>query len=255
MPRARSPEYPAIGLREAIEKIGKIYQKDYQNPLPKQVIATHMGYKGLSGASLPVVAALSKYGLLEGRGDETRVTDLAVAIIAHPRGTAERTEAIRQAAALPELFAELDRRFQSGKASDQAIRSFLMTQKFIPSAADAAIRAYRDTKSLVETEAEEYSGDSESEKPPMVVETENLTPRGHGQGVPSDANVEVPTVPAAMRKAVFALSEGDVTLVFPEGLSAESVEDLKGYMEIFLRKAQREASKASDGEHEETSNG
>jgi len=43
------------------------------------------------------------------------------------------------------------------------------------------------------------------------------------------------------RKAVFALSGGDVTLAFPEGLSADSVTDLQSYIEIFLRKLRREA--------------
>src|SRR6202047_428446 len=135
MARARSPEYPAIGLKEAIDRVKMVYDKDYQNRLPKAVLAEHMGYKSLSGASLPVLSALAKYGLLEGRGDETRVSDLAVAIIAHPPGTPERAAALQQAAAAPDLFAELDARFPDGKASDPAIRSYLLTNKFIPGAA------------------------------------------------------------------------------------------------------------------------
>jgi hypothetical protein len=62
--------------------------------------------------------------------------------------------------------------------------------------------------------------------------------------------VEDAATPAGMRKAVFALAEGDVTLTFPEGLSAESVEDLEGYIEILLRKVRRDAAK-SVGETEQ----
>lgn len=51
-----------------------VYAKDHLNQVPKAVIAEHMGYKGLSGASLPILSALNQYGLLEGRGDETRVS-------------------------------------------------------------------------------------------------------------------------------------------------------------------------------------
>ena len=65
--------------------------------------------------------------------------------------------AIRTAAARPELFGELDSRFKDGKASDQAIRSYLMTQKFIPAAADAAIRCYRETKQLAAVELAGYT--------------------------------------------------------------------------------------------------
>src|SRR5205807_5939798 len=69
--------------------------------------------------------SLGKYGLLEGRGDENRVSDLAVAIIAHEPGTSERVAALQAAASKPELFAEIDQRFSGGKGSDTAIRSYL----------------------------------------------------------------------------------------------------------------------------------
>lgn len=159
MAKARSPEYPAIGLGEAINKAKQVYGKDYQNKLSKAVIAEHMGYKSLSGTSLPILASLSKYGLLEGRGDETHISDLALAIIAHERGTPERGAAIKTAAASPELFSELDRQFPNGKASDAALRSYLLNRKFIPSAADTAIRSYRETKELVNAESALYHPD------------------------------------------------------------------------------------------------
>jgi hypothetical protein len=156
MAKARSPQYPSIGLKEAVERAADVYNKDYQNPIPRSVAVTHMGYQSLNGKSLGVLSALLKFGLLEGRGDETKVSDLAVSIIAHPPGSPERAESLRQAAGRPELFAELDARFQGGRASDQALRSYLLTQKFIPTAADAAIRSYRETKMLVDGESVGY---------------------------------------------------------------------------------------------------
>jgi hypothetical protein len=155
MQKARSPQYPAVGLKEAIEKAEAVYRQDYQHAIPRQLVAQHMGYQGLNGKSLGVLSALSKFGLLEGRGDDTRVSDLAVVIIAHPPGSPERVRALTEASAKPELFKELDARFP-GKASDQALRAYMLTQKFIPSAADAAIRSYRETKALVESESGAY---------------------------------------------------------------------------------------------------
>ena len=72
---------------------------------------------------------------------------------------AERAAAIREAAGRPDLFAELDARYPEGKGSDTAIRSYLLIQKFIPQAADAALRSYRETKALVEAEGGGYSGE------------------------------------------------------------------------------------------------
>ena len=153
MAKVRSPSYPSISLKEAIEKVTMIYEQNYQSPVQRAVAAELMGYGGLNGKSLGVLAALSKYGLIEGRGDDTRVSDLALSIIAHEPGAPERGTAIQTAASKPELFSEIDNRFAGGKASDAAIRSYLITQKFIPSAADAVVRSYRETKQLAATES------------------------------------------------------------------------------------------------------
>ena len=179
MAKTRSPAYPVIGLKDAIEKVQAIYNKDYQNPIPRGVAAEHMGYNGLNGKSLGVLSALIKYGLLEGRGDNTRVTDLAVQIIAHPPGISERAEALRRAANQPELFQEIEARFPNSKASDQAIKSYLLTQKFIPAAAETALRAYRETNQLIATEAQGYnSGPEQGAEYMSYPLPDGPTPRG-----------------------------------------------------------------------------
>lgn len=238
MARARSPEYPAVSLKEAIDRVKMVYDKDYQNPLPKAVIAAHMGYKSLSGASLPMISALTKYGLLEGRGADTRVSDLAVALIAHTPGSPERMAALKAASSMPELFAELDAKFQNGKASDQAIRSYLLTSKFIPGAADAAIRAYRDTKALVAAESAEYLEPEQPNEVPPMNEAAVNTIRGATPKAPEPA----PPAKPGMLQEVFNLDEGPVTLSFPSPLSQASYEDLKDQLELFLRRAQRRAA-------------
>lgn len=169
MAKARSPQYPAIGLKEALEKVSAAYNRDYQTPTQRDVIAGHMGYNSLNGKSLGVLSALGKYGLLEGRGSEYHVSDLAVRIIAHPPGDPERAAAIREAASKPDLFDEIDKRFSGGKSSDQAIRSYLLMQKFIPGAADAAIRSYRETKQLVEQEASGHNATAQPGSEPEVM--------------------------------------------------------------------------------------
>ncbi len=180
MAKARSPQYPAFGLKDAVEKIAEIYDKDYQNALPRDVVAGHMGYKALHGKALTALSTLGKFGLLEGRGENTRVSDLAVQIIAHQSGTPERAAAIREAAEKPELFSELDQKFPGGKASDHAIRAYLLTQKFIPSAADAVIRSYRDTKSFVEAESPGYTPPKNVAESEPKVQQQSIQSAPHG---------------------------------------------------------------------------
>ena len=45
-----------------------------------------------------------------------------------------------------------------------------------------------------------------------------------------------------LRKAVFPVEEGDVTLIFPENLSVDGLAELGQYLDIFLKKEQKKAS-------------
>lgn len=150
MKTVRSPRYPSVSLPVAIERAAKIYKADHRNKIPKTVVAKHMGYGSLNGASLAVISALSKYGLLDGRHESMWVSDRAVEILVREQHDPERLAALKAAARGPELFKEIDDAFPS-KASDAAIRSFLITkQKFLPDSAEKLIRAYRETKDFVE---------------------------------------------------------------------------------------------------------
>jgi hypothetical protein len=168
MAKVRSPQYPVIGLGEAIGKAKAIYGEEYQSPISKVVVAKHMGFSSLNGKSLGMIAALTRYGLLEGRGNDCRISDRAVTIIAHPAGSPERIEAIRQAAASPSIFLDLDKRSPDGKGSDEGLRAYLMTNKFIPDAAATAIRSYRETQRVVAVESKGYDSTVEAEAPAGV---------------------------------------------------------------------------------------
>jgi hypothetical protein len=225
MSRSRSPNYPQIGLKEAVLRVSSVYKRDYQASLTRDIAADRLGYSGLNGKSLAVLAALGKFGLLEGRGEETRVTDLAVRILAFPPGSPERRAALGEAASRPELFVELDQRFGRGQASDGAIRAWLVTRGFIPPAAEAAVRAYRETKQLLEAE-----GDASLPAAPQPLQPE--TP---------EVVIEPPKAESGMRRAVFGLAEGEVVITAPVFLSAESVNDLQDYLDVFMKRARREA--------------
>lgn len=154
--RERSPNYPAIGLPLAIEAAGKLWQKEKRTAVPPGVAVEAMGYRGLSGASRTVLAALRQYGLV-GSGDGTvSVSDLAVDILVHEIGSVERVEAIKKAAEAPELFQEL--RQSHPDASDGAITSYLISKRrFSPDGAKKATRSFRETLLLVSRGEEGYN--------------------------------------------------------------------------------------------------
>lgn len=148
----RSPQYPVVGLKEALEKVRMIWEKDYTSELPRSVIGEHMGYSGINGKSLSMLATLSKYGLLEGRGDQTRVSNLAVEILVHPIGSDERSSAVLDASTKPALFQSIQQKFDGRSPSNQALKSHLLTQGFTLLGVNAAIKSFRETEEFVNNE-------------------------------------------------------------------------------------------------------
>lgn len=156
MARVRSPNFPAISLPAAIDRIEKIYAKEQTIPASKETVAEHLGYSGMNGASLKVVSALIKYGLLEETKDKNfRVSPLAMAIM-HPASDEERTDALRQAADGPALFQRLNSQFDGRRPSDTNLRSWLLRNGFASSAVDSVIAAYSETMDLVGGIADDF---------------------------------------------------------------------------------------------------
>ena len=78
--RIRSPNYPALGLPDALAKAAGIYRVLHNHAGPREVIAKAMGYTGLNGASATAISALHKYGLLERSGEENKISERAMRI-------------------------------------------------------------------------------------------------------------------------------------------------------------------------------
>lgn len=185
----RSPRYPIIGLREALEKAQAVYKADNRNKIPKELVAAHMGYSGLNGASLGIISAVSKYGLLEGGRDAMWITPRAVDIFEREKNDPDRSAALLAAAHEPELFRALDESFPD-KASDAALRSYLITKReFLPQSAERLVRAYRETRELVDAECGVYNSPAEEDVP--VQTAYEPTPRSPAPPPPAPAAAAV----------------------------------------------------------------
>lgn len=164
MARSRSPGYPNLALPDAVARIRKIHDADRRNPVDRAVVAAHLGYSGLSGASDTAISALMHYNLLEkvGKG-EVRVSQLAVDIL-HPENEQQRKSALAEAASSPDLFTALKERFPDNRFSENALRSYLVRVGFVDRAVEPVIRAYTETCRYLEQENVSESGGS----PPPV---------------------------------------------------------------------------------------
>src|SRR6266513_92314 len=105
----RSPNYPAIGLRRALELAQKLWDSDKRQPVLSQRAAMNMGFTSKSSAGMLALAAMRKYGLLdaEGSGDQRKVKLTETAITLLNPSASNRDQLLRDAALKPALHLEL----------------------------------------------------------------------------------------------------------------------------------------------------
>lgn len=163
--RGRSPNYPSIGLSEAKQMVHKLHQRNINlHAVPRESIAKFLGYNGLNGASGSVISALIKYGFLIKSGEDFKLSERAMKLVA-ARDAREHGEALVEAASAPLLFEELLKDFPlDGPApNDEVLRINLVRKGFIASAIPQVIQSFRDTFDLVQREANVYSGATNEE--------------------------------------------------------------------------------------------
>src|SRR5687768_13116405 len=126
MAKGRSPNYPQLTLEDAIQRIRPLYEAAHTYPTEKIVIAENLGYNGLHGKSLTLIAAVTRYGRLEPEGDGMRVSSDAVTILELPQGDPQRSEAVERAAFAPRLFADMHSEFGNTPPNDVTLRHHLI---------------------------------------------------------------------------------------------------------------------------------
>lgn len=169
MAKVKSPNYPRVNLGDALAAVRTAFEKDNRNKMSQAALAKHLGHESLSGPAFGKIAALRAYGLIEGAGDELRVSDDAVAALMAPEGSPERAVAIGALAAKPKLFQEIRADFATPPSADN-LKFWLIKRKFAPDAAETAAKSYLDTLRFVAAGGKEYYSGSEPEpeKPPVT---------------------------------------------------------------------------------------
>ena len=154
MSNDRSPRYPSMSLKKAIDLVEKVHDKAKIYVVAREAIAKDLGFKSLHGTAVKTLATLTSYGLLSSvKGkDGRRVSDLAVSIITPKPGDPKRAEAVEKAALTPKLFAELQAQYPDGIPSENTLRSFLVEKGFLPEACETVISVYQETWNFVEEE-------------------------------------------------------------------------------------------------------
>jgi len=308
--QGRSPAYPGIDLKEALEKARKLNETEGKYAVPMPSAFTAWGYGAKSSGGRETRAALGYFGLLTVEGNtesgKVKLTEKALRVLLDKReDETEKNALIREFALLPPIHKVLYEQFPDGIKSDATVEHFLVFEKgYNETAAAELVAEFKATATFAKLyepakvldiksgqSQESLSGTAKDpakvgdlvqveidgalalEKPKRVralqeldgvtwvfvddheagakMEHVTIIERGNPSSVAAQDNApRLPLPPKVdddendkpgVRKSRFALKEGDVIMTFPDNLSADSVEDLDGYWQVFIKKARREA--------------
>ena len=145
--RHRSPNYPAVGLREAVERVRKLYETDGRAGAPPEIAAKHIGYSSAHGAAMSTLAALRRFGLVVDSQGRVAPSQRAIEILNFPESDTRRLSAIREAALEPPIYRELVEKHQTtGFPADDVLQAELIADKaFNPKAVPGFVRDFKET--------------------------------------------------------------------------------------------------------------
>lgn len=262
MAAPRSPNYPRINLKEAIEGVRKIWKENGKNRITSEAVIHHLGYKSNNGSAQGAISALRKYGLIADGGEgKLRVSDLAVDLLEGQSNPEVYGMAIHKAAFQPTLFREMRNDFPEGVPNLDSLRFHLVKRGFNSEAAARAAKTFRETVELVTGSGASYTvhdepevnaetsvwAEEEGEDLPMRSQEPALYASPQGSNAQPSAAPKVPlpqALPlapqlAGFKQDVFTLPEGDVVIRWPEGLTKESFPDVQDWLEVMQKKIAR----------------
>ena len=156
MAKVRSPNYPVMSLGPALDAIRPAFAKENRNRMSRSVLAKHMGYSSLNGRALGRIGAARAYGLIEGSGDDLRITDDAVVALNAPASSPDRSAALGRLAKRPPLFQELAKDFDTVPSLEN-LEYTLVKKGFTQEAAGKAAKSYLATYNLAAGIQDEYN--------------------------------------------------------------------------------------------------
>jgi hypothetical protein len=145
--RQRSPNYPAVGLKEAIERAKKFIAEDGRAGAPAAIAAKHIGFATAHGQAYSVLSAMKKFGLVEDKDGRVMPTQRAIEINSLPEADERRRRAIGAAAMSPPLYAELIEQYRAtGLPADDTLAGELEAYKgFNPNGVKEFLKGFKET--------------------------------------------------------------------------------------------------------------
>jgi len=154
--RRRSPNYPRATLPKILLRLKKYRAQITDEIGDEENIARRIGYSGVTGASVPVISALKKFGLLESLPNGFGFSSRAIEIITLDENDPAFANLVEQTAFTDELYAEIRAHFGKQYPNVSKLREFLLIKGFVPNGVATVIDLYRQTFDFVASLRDDY---------------------------------------------------------------------------------------------------
>jgi hypothetical protein len=210
--RHRSPNYPTVGLREAVERVRNLYSKDGKAGAPANIAAVHIGFGKAHGQAKSVLAALKRFGLVAQINGRIVPTQRALEILNLQPDDPRRQKALREAVLEPSIYRELiEQHKDTGWPATDVLASELTTYRnFNPNAVNSFVKDLRDSIEFAHL-SDTSMLEPEQEGGPNVPETRDSRSEAKGVGGISPGEVTA--------KGGSTAKPGEISL--PVGVSSE----------------------------------
>lgn len=259
--REPPPRYPFIPLRKAIDRARDLWGAIGDHAAISSDVVKVWGYSEKASGGIQTIAALRYYGLIaslaSGHVRKLKFSDRGRNYFLDERPE-KHAEAHKFFALQPKAMSALWENWKAAPPAEPIARSALKVDYgYSENNARELLAIYLDNiqfaglanSDKIPANGEAY-GDAVEEEP---VEAVSRTHQSDAMPPPRKPTGDQKTEyrvgmnffhdrpPDGMRREVITLDEGDVVITFPEGLSAESFDDLKDHLDLFIKKMQRRA--------------
>ena len=240
--RTRSPNFPSVTLRVAVERTDALYRNAETHKVPLATAANTWGYSVKSSGFLKLLAALGAYGLVEfeGSGDTRRiqVSEDGERIVENAPGY---ENILKKSAMRPKLFGKImDEYAPNGRLpSDDILKDSLRWDKKIElnkETIDKFVTNLKETITYAKLEDEAIIAPNEGEEPPASEENDKDS-KVDGQLDEPALGTHTGTYQTGtqkMKQYPIPLGGGaDAVLSIPQPITARMYEKLKTVIDLY----------------------
>lgn len=243
----RSPKAPRNSLKDAVAATEKLFGKARRATVSREAAANAVGYSGLTGSSLTLLASLVGYGLLDRKGQQVIVSERAIAIL-HPKSDSAKLKALKEAALANPVFQKLA---ESHVGCDQGvIETELIHQGFSQEAAKKTASVFISNSEFASLDGSKYSTGQENDD---FEDDEEFSDGGNDQVPPPFYRdlppPQLPTPPVGNMIAEISVplagNQLTLALIGNDPVLAEDIDDIDSLIDYLKRQLRKKVERGA----------